>query len=525
MMDARNGTYSVELQTDPGFLLVTLQLDDVLGRGNPKEMIKALNSLSSDLPKAYKRIIDRMDPGQKEFAFQILSWILHARRHLRMEELCEALAVEDGQKKIVDVAISPPNYIIETCAGLVIYDEDTKIVRFNHQTVKEFLEVQNSVRLLEPIALAKTCLTYLGFNEFDVPCYDERSLQDRLERYKFSRYAAQYWAEHVRGAAERENVIQNAILETFQSVGKRESMCQCQKYAKTSSGTFGKVKGSSLLHIIAENGLATVCGSLLDETSNENDTYIWNLLVTDGSRGLQRDVDVTDDSGATPLHRAALNGHLEVVKVLVSKKADVAAMDNWGRAALYYAAGSGHLEVMKVLVDNNADVAATDNYGRTALHYASRDGHLKVVKALVVNNVAANDKDGRTALHYAAENGHLDVVKMLLDNKADITARANNRRTALHYAALNGHLDVVKMLLVNKTDITARANNGRTALHYAALNGHLEVVKVLVDNNADIFSLKDVQGRQALDLAKKYSWNEEVAKWLSEHPLSGRETS
>ena len=53
---------------------------------------------------------------------------------------------------------------------------------------------------------------------------------------------------------------------------------------------------------------------------------------------------MTDDYGTTPLHLAASNGHLEVVKLLVVEfKADVHAKDRCKKTPLHKAVTSGGL--------------------------------------------------------------------------------------------------------------------------------------------------------------------------------------
>ena len=66
---------------------------------------------------------------------------------------------------------------------------------------------------------------------------------------------------------------------------------------------------------------------------------------------------------------ASNNGHLEVVKYLVSQGADV-------NNAIKRAGSNGHLEVVKYLVGQGAGTAAEVNY---AAIWASEEGHLEVV--------------------------------------------------------------------------------------------------------------------------------------------------
>ena len=139
-------------------------------------------------------------------------------------------------------------------------------------------ELEQKLQLPPPIRLAKTCLIYIGSNPFDTPCPDEKTLKARVRKYKFSRYASQYWADHVRGDAEGDKEIQNCIWVTFRFASKRESMSQMKMYAESRWGEFTLSTGGSLLHVIAANGLATICHSLLDGTSNDDDRYVESFI-------------------------------------------------------------------------------------------------------------------------------------------------------------------------------------------------------------------------------------------------------
>ena len=45
-------------------------------------------------------------------------------------------------------------------------------------------------------------------------------------------------------------------------------------------------------------------------------------------------LNISDYDGRTPLHLAASEGHLEVVKYLVNKGVDITPKDRWGNTAL-----------------------------------------------------------------------------------------------------------------------------------------------------------------------------------------------
>jgi len=161
--------------------------------------------------------------------------------------------------------------------------------------------------------------------------------------------------------------------------------------------------------------------------------------------------DVKDNYGWTPLHWAAMNGHLEVVKYLVENGADVNAKDNNGFTPLSLAAWKGSLNVVKYLFENGADVKEKCIRSSTPLHWTAFKGSLEMVKFLVKNKAYVNAKDfwSSTPLHYAAKakNGHLNVVKFLVENGADVNAKDNNDFTPLHWALVKGHLEMVKYLV------------------------------------------------------------------------------
>ena len=70
----------------------------------------------------------------------------------------------------------------------------------------------------------------------------------------------------------------------------------------------------------------------------------------------------------TPLHFAATNGHVSMVKLLVERGADVNVKSQWGQTPLHYAAGEGHVAMVKLLVELGAEVGAKDFVVRRRMH-------------------------------------------------------------------------------------------------------------------------------------------------------------
>jgi hypothetical protein len=65
-----------------------------------------------------------------------------------------------------------------------------------------------------------------------------------------------YWALHCREAAEKDFAVQKAMFKFLASKNKRDSML------KIAPARF--MTGQTLLHVIAKNGLVTICGLVLD---------------------------------------------------------------------------------------------------------------------------------------------------------------------------------------------------------------------------------------------------------------------
>ena len=72
------------------------------------------------------------------------------------------------------------------------------------------------------------------------------------------------------------------------------------------------------------------------------------------------------DHGQTPLMRAAQNGHIRVIGVLLEHGAHVNAQDDDGRTALMIAAGASDPAMVRLLLDRGAKVNIKDQDGFTA---------------------------------------------------------------------------------------------------------------------------------------------------------------
>ncbi|KAL2825287.1 ankyrin repeat-containing domain protein [Aspergillus cavernicola] len=192
------------------------------------------------------------------------------------------------------------------------------------------------------------------------------------------------------------------------------------------------------------------------------------------------------DRGAytgTALWSAALNGHVEIVQLLLEKGA--LGLD----FALMAASRGGHLTIIQLLMTKGADVNARDEEGvyGTAVQAASMGGHLGVLQFLCKNNAEDDTQVGRFkgALNAAATLGHGEIVVILLARGGDNIYESADYIGALQAACFVGDLRAVTALAPHVADINAQTVFSMSALCAASSKGHTKVVHVLLRHGAD----------------------------------------
>ncbi|KAK6062546.1 hypothetical protein SCUP515_13261 [Seiridium cupressi] len=134
--------------------------------------------------------------------------------------------------------------------------------------------------------------------------------------------------------------------------------------------------------------------------------------------------------GYNAVHIAAYCGKHSILRVLLLASPDrltyVNAINDDGKSALHIGAGQGHVEVVRELLSFGAKSVFQDNDGETALHAATAAGSLLTVQLLLDRDLDGRlahiaDAAGHTPLHRAVMQGNEDVVRLLLRKGADLT--------------------------------------------------------------------------------------------------------
>jgi ankyrin repeat protein len=125
-------------------------------------------------------------------------------------------------------------------------------------------------------------------------------------------------------------------------------------------------------------------------------------------------LDVYNEDYKCPIHYACIEGHVEVVNLLMDK-VELEVKDIYECRPIHYACERGHVEIVRLLL-NKVELDAKDEMGRVPIHYACREGHVEVVKLLMNRvNLEKEDNDNLRPIHYACIRSKLDIVKLLVD--------------------------------------------------------------------------------------------------------------
>jgi len=155
---------------------------------------------------------------------------------------------------------------------------------------------------------------------------------------------------------------------------------------------------------------------------------------------------------------------------------------NDGFEVTHLAAMNGHVEVLKLLGEWGIDMNSTSSNDMTPLMVAASHGQIRAVCYLMSfvgqEWIFDRDKDRNSAIHLALMNGHEGVAEFLVNmtsdfdekDKVSILSHQNDRgQTIAHLCAKKGYCSLLERVITLKPDLEAiRDKKGKTVLSYGS---------------------------------------------------------
>jgi ankyrin repeat protein len=168
--------------------------------------------------------------------------------------------------------------------------------------------------------------------------------------------------------------------------------------------------------------------------------------------------DPHPDFGQTALHAAVSSKAFECCEVLMEasapSKADAIICnlpDSMGLTPLHLAALLGHVKILELLIQHGGDISRRDGRGWTALHCCVSKGHESALALMMDcggdDMIELIDKEGNTPLHTAAEEGHLECARLLLETAANPDLMNAQGFTPFAIANARGHNKLGSLIL------------------------------------------------------------------------------
>ncbi|CAL5358660.1 hypothetical protein CsSME_00048662 [Camellia sinensis var. sinensis] len=218
----------------------------------------------------------------------------------------------------------------------------------------------------------------------------------------------------------------------------------------------------------------------LQEAAMEGNTQLLHEILAQNPLILDRLI-VGCDFDETPLHAAALRGHIDFTTQLLNLNSELAkVLDSTRSSPLHLASAKGHIDIVKVLVPAAPNMCTAPNKdGLNPLHLAAMNGKVEVMGELLQTSRQAatatvDQGHGETILHLCVKYHQKEALDLLVHTLKDkiqgfINATDDYGNTILHVAVANKQIQTVQHLLtIDKIDVNAKNINGYTALDILA---------------------------------------------------------
>jgi ankyrin repeat protein len=205
------------------------------------------------------------------------------------------------------------------------------------------------------------------------------------------------------------------------------------------------------------------------------------------------DINAFAANRVTPVQIAAARGHAAVLEFLISFGAKINNRRKGETSALLFAIRKRNLEIVRILLSAKADVNYADGKGETPLIAAIISAcSPELINLLLDHNaqVDAVTADHRNALAIAIEKGNTTAFDLLSEVAGQDWSFVDGvGRTLLHLAVENGTLNFIEKVLCHanqgELDLDAQDAEGDTPLHIAVRGDSTDIIRALMSAGCD----------------------------------------
>ncbi|KAL4910451.1 hypothetical protein BDW74DRAFT_52028 [Aspergillus multicolor] len=328
-----------------------------------RDAVKTLQRMPRGLDSLYRNLLDTALTHSGEdnhMLLQMMSVVAIAQQPLSVAELsvaCNLYPNEDEESRLIFTCED-----IELCRLMVVVQDG--VVRLLHKSVKDFLlrRGEDNQHLVDDAkahaALAYRCLDIWMKNYEASPTNEARK---PLANIEFLLYAGKYWGVHAHHASSEFHVLRQH--ERFFGA-KSSERDKWVRELESALNLPSDPKGFSVLHVAALFGINELVDFVFEEMRH-------NRAVGKGLKYQPQyeDSSFADSHNRTPLQVAAETGHIEVMSLLLKRKAEHVEISE--RVAEAAAMNEDYGEQMvtlllnhKVQIDESVFIAAASNRSR-----------------------------------------------------------------------------------------------------------------------------------------------------------------
>lgn len=205
-------------------------------------------------------------------------------------------------------------------------------------------------------------------------------------------------------------------------------------------------------------------------------------FTLDASQDDERFVSTKDFLSGCKLLRACAAGKQDEVEAILKEQPMMTSFKDYdGRTPLHVAASEGRLALLKLLLDHGAIVNRSDRWGGSPLDDAMRHRHSECTKLLCAHGARLGSSDHNAAIILAASRGDLQAINALIQEGVQVNGCDYDGRTALHLACSEGHSNVIGALIAAGASVNSKDRWGAYPMDDACRKGNPECERILTE--------------------------------------------